>query len=307
MNPESMVAAGTTLFIDLGASGLYKYSSGTLSKVTKTSAYNNNLITRLESTTFADPDEYGNIYYHLLNENWNNQGYGRPDIAKRMTPDEDSGAMAYSFTYSSTYSNPDPIKEKAYANSEMTQLVYINTTYNNSATPRNESETYLDNSIRTDQAYVLATYTKYDDDNGRGQERILASGDDADFVYLRLMNDDWQRAGYEIAATPWEGGKSFIYSYYGDSTNVHFINFYSDQFWTTFVKAWEFAPEGGDPTEYTDSEKAPVAGDQSDWDQRAAVKSKVQAYGTTAEGGFTFTSALAGENPNSFVPQSGGV
>ncbi len=53
---------------------------------------------RIESKTFSTPDPDGNIYYHYIDEDFGGQGYGRIDVAIRLTPDVEGG-KAYDFTY----------------------------------------------------------------------------------------------------------------------------------------------------------------------------------------------------------------
>jgi hypothetical protein len=302
-----MVAGGVTLFSDFGTLGLYKYSSGTLSKVTKTSAYNNNLITRLESTTLSSPDGSGNIYYHYLNEDWNNQGYGRPDVVKRQIADS-YGNKAYAYTYTTSSTAK---KTKGYTDSGMTQLNEIYTTYDDS-NHRPESETYMDD-IGAGGSLVMASYTRYNDATNHYQEAVLASADQYGFTYYHMMNeaffdngtptdtsDDYGRTGFKISATTQDQGQSFIFSYYAGTSNAHYQYVYSDRLWNTFVKAYEFDETGTltntfvaeqDPTGYGATD------DENEWAQRAALQAKVQQHGTTSQGGFTFTSAMAGEEP----------
>lgn len=57
---------------------------------------------RLESETLTSPDEEGNTYYHYIDENWANQGYGRMDKRVSATTAADD-AIAYSYDYIISY------------------------------------------------------------------------------------------------------------------------------------------------------------------------------------------------------------
>ncbi len=57
--------------------------------------YNSGL---LESKTMSISDEYGNLYYHYLDEDFNGQGYGRTDKQVLASPDT-MGAIAYQYGY----------------------------------------------------------------------------------------------------------------------------------------------------------------------------------------------------------------
>jgi hypothetical protein len=154
---------------------------------------------------------------------------------------------------------------------------------------------------------VMASYTKYNDADNREEEKVLASADQDGYVFYHLMNegffdngtpanttDDYGRVGFSISASQQNGGLSFIFSYYADSATTHFQYVYSDKFWGSFVKMIEYNEDGSFKQEIG-TEQAPVAGDQNEWSQRASIQAKVQGYGTTTAGGFTFTSAMAGE------------
>jgi hypothetical protein len=323
MNPKSMVAVGDDMYFDLGASGLYKYSSGALSKVIQASPYNSNLTTRLQSKTLSSPDANGNIYYHYINEDWNNQGYGRPDVAKRQDADS-YGNLAYSLAYASSDS---PIKIKGYSDAGMTQLNRIYTFYDY-ANNKIESETLMDDR-GPGGSFVMISYTNYNDADNRLEQDIFASPDQNGFVYWRRMNegfydnstpgdtsDDYGRITFASMGDnglTWQASedvtrtyRSLMYTYYADSSQIHFMYVYEDKYWNDYLGRVVYDlsnnPSLDDlaaPTYPVSAENAPIPnlGDQGEFDQRAAVQAKVQSYGTTSAGGFTFTSALAGETP----------
>ena len=56
---------------------------------------------RMESVTLTTPDQWGNVYYHYIDENFNSQGYGRVD--KEILANADSqGAIAYQYEFFSS-------------------------------------------------------------------------------------------------------------------------------------------------------------------------------------------------------------
>ena len=65
---------------------------------------------RIESETHTTADRFGNTYYRRLDENYNFQGYGRPDRIVRSSIDPD-GAISYVYTYYNPFLDSAAITE----------------------------------------------------------------------------------------------------------------------------------------------------------------------------------------------------
>ena len=115
----------------------------------------------LESKTLTSPDSQGNIYYHYLNENWNNQGYGRADKSRRQTVS--NGELSYTYTY--------------YANAParlQTKTAYAAANYTTPGT----------------------TYTYYNDSNNRMESKTVISPGTGASIYFSFTNENWNGLGY---------------------------------------------------------------------------------------------------------------
>ncbi|MFA6142520.1 MAG: S8 family serine peptidase [Candidatus Omnitrophota bacterium] len=76
---------------------------------------------RIKSVSFSTPDSAGNLYYHYLDEDWCNQGFGRIDKRISATADSD-GAIAFAYTF--FWDNTSRVRsEEHYSDDNFTYLV----------------------------------------------------------------------------------------------------------------------------------------------------------------------------------------
>jgi len=126
---------------------------------------------RLRSVTLTPPDgpdQYGNVYYYYLNDNWKGQGYGRVSKTRRQTPL--NGELSYAFCYYPDRNGRLWIKT-AYSDLNWRVLVakylYRNENWNNQGYGRIDRS-----SGKTAQNGELShTYTYYSDAAGRMREK----------------------------------------------------------------------------------------------------------------------------------------
>ncbi len=171
---------------------------------------------RLESQTLATPDSSGNIYYHYINENWNDQGYGRVDKSRRQTAF--NGELSHTYTY---YGGTDKIRtKKAYSDANWTRLVARYTYYNN-ATNRIETKTL---SVPDSLGNI---YYHYIDEAGLSQDcgrydktrRRTALNGELSYFYI-YYSDNPFRIETKTAYSDANWKRAVVtYSYYNDETN----------------------------------------------------------------------------------------
>jgi len=114
---------------------------------------------RISSRTLAFPDANGMIYYHYLDEDWQGQGYGRVNEARRQTP------LNNEFFYTYTYDSTGRVQiEQAYSARDIVSLV----------------RTY--------------TYKYYNE--GYIASVTLSSPDYSGIIYYHYLDEDWQGQGY---------------------------------------------------------------------------------------------------------------
>ncbi len=114
----------------------------------------------LQSKTLITADEYGNVYYHYIDENFNSRGYGRVNMQIMETSDPD-GAIAYYYEY---YSNTEIITKK---------LCYSVADYSD---PNNAALSGIISGYEYDETGVfVAAYTYYT--SGRMATKSLSSPD----------------------------------------------------------------------------------------------------------------------------------
>lgn len=201
---------------------------------------------RLAAETLASPDSSGMIYYHYIDENWNNQGYGRVDKFISQTPLNgeltyaDSGELVYSgeLSYSySYYSDTGLLQTKnAYSDSNWTTLVATYNYYNDS-TNRLQSKIEPATGI---------TYTYYNDPSGYVESKILVSPDLLGNIYYHYIDENWNSRGYgridkSTMQSSVNGELSYFYSYYNDATGfLQTKNAYSDSDQTILVATYAY-------------------------------------------------------------------
>ncbi|MFC1570777.1 hypothetical protein ACFL4E_03235, partial [Candidatus Omnitrophota bacterium] len=130
----------------------------------------------MESKTLSSPDASGNIYYHYMNENWADQGFGRMDESHLASPNS-SGDEEFEYTYRS---GTDRVK-------------YI------------DSYRY-DSGVRVDEA----RYEYYDSPSAflkRKEETTM-------HIIYEYMDEDWNGMGYGrtiLSTTGIMGGQYYTY------------------------------------------------------------------------------------------------
>ncbi|MDD3089203.1 MAG: LamG domain-containing protein, partial [Candidatus Omnitrophica bacterium] len=95
----------------------YEYTDAGVQTAKNTYYYHAGTEKYIESRTLAAADEYGNVYYHYYDENFDGQGYGRVDKQARVVADAD-GAIAYYYEYHA--GTDDPSKKVCYRNVDLT-------------------------------------------------------------------------------------------------------------------------------------------------------------------------------------------
>ena len=197
-----------------------------------TYTYYNDAAGCIESKTLSSPDSYGYIYYHYINENWNNRGYGRIDKATRKS--SVNGELSYSYSYYND-STGRLQTEKAYSDKNGTKLV---NTYNY----YNDTTNRVMSRIETATSMI---YTYYNDDSGRTESKTLTSPDSSGDIYYHYINENWKNRGYgridkTIRQSSVDGELSYSYSYSDDAAgNPQAIEAYSDKNWTILVSIYD--------------------------------------------------------------------
>ncbi|MDP3789468.1 MAG: hypothetical protein Q8R48_03590, partial [Candidatus Omnitrophota bacterium] len=187
------------------------YSTASWTTLVATYTYYNNITNRLYSKTLITPDSQGNIYYYYLNENWNNQGYGRVSKSKRKTAL--NGELSHTYIYQTD--SYGLLKQKnAYSTSLWTTSV--------------------------------ATYTYYNNPTNRMDSKTLVTADAQGSIYYHYLDENWNLQGYgrvdkSKRQTAYNGELSYVYSYYADSTGrLQIKKSYSDSSWATLVATYTY-------------------------------------------------------------------
>ncbi len=137
------------------------YSDSSLDHLIKTYVYYNDLTNYLSSVTLSSPDSSDMFYYHYLDENWKNQGYGRIDQSRRNTPLNGERSYSYYYTQDATGSL---LTKNAYSDANGTTLVRI------------------------------YTYTYYS--NGNLASSTLSAADESGVTYYHYLNENWKNQGF---------------------------------------------------------------------------------------------------------------
>ena len=138
---------------------------------------------RMSSKTLDAPGADGIIYYHYLDENRDNQGYGRMDKSKRQTAL--NGELSYTYTYYQDSKGRLQTK-KAYSDSDFSKLVETYT-YNNDSNARLYSK--VDASTGT-------TYCYYNDSTNYLSSKTLTSPDPSGMIYYHYLDENRDNQGY---------------------------------------------------------------------------------------------------------------
>ncbi|MBL7157406.1 MAG: LamG domain-containing protein, partial [Candidatus Omnitrophica bacterium] len=186
---------------------------------------------RMESYIPPVTDQYGNVYYHYIDEPFYNNGtsdpaddYGRIDVQVRAFQDADGG-IGYEYTY---HAGTDAVKIKK---------VYQSANYSDLSNP-------LFTTLLVTYEYDLAgtiikkedhlngiTYTYYS--SGNLESKILTTKDASDSIYYHYKNEDFYggklgRVDVQILDAPdTDGAICYVYTYDGNTDTVLRINKYT--------------------------------------------------------------------------------
>ena len=171
--------------------------------------YANGLV-RTRYNPISDPD--GFIYFEYLNEDYQAQGYGRVEKARRETAL--NGVLSYKYSYYADAAGHLQAKS-AYSDANWTTLVATHTYYNDAA-GRIQSMFDIATGITT---------TYYNDASGRMESKTLAAADASGNIYYHYINEDQNSQGYGRVdkakrQTALNGGLSYAYSYYDDAVYI---------------------------------------------------------------------------------------
>ncbi|MDD5496183.1 MAG: hypothetical protein PHP46_03660 [Candidatus Omnitrophica bacterium] len=165
---------------------------------------------RMQSMTLDAPDAAGNIYYYYLNENWNNQGYGR--IYKSRRQDPSNGELSYIYFY---YAGSDRIRcRKAYSDANWKSYSSIYYHYNNAA--------------------------------NRIEYRQLVRPDYYGYIYYHYMDEDFNGQGFgrvdkSRRKVALNGELSYTYTYYADNpARIKTSSAYATATWTKAVATYTY-------------------------------------------------------------------
>ncbi|MDD3089698.1 MAG: hypothetical protein PHT95_07125, partial [Candidatus Omnitrophica bacterium] len=202
-----------------------------------TYTYYNDSGNLLESKTTASPDEDGYVHYHYVNEDWEGQGYGRVDRARRLTALD--GEIAFIFEY---YEGTDNVERKwSFSDAGCTNLTAQYTHYDDEAN-RRAAKVIVEDGVET-------TYTYFNDDANLMESKTLALADALGNVYYKYLNEDWLGTGYgrvekSIMSEEVDGEIAFELTYYTGTDNIETMKGYSADDWTGLVTESTFYNDG---------------------------------------------------------------
>jgi len=159
------------------------YSDAAAGLLKMTYTYYDDTTNRREALSYVNPDASGMIYYHYLNENWNNTGYGRIDKKARKTVSD--GALSYSYEF-----------------------------YRDSTGKISKGHAYSDAAWGT----LHSTYTYYNDATNRKESRTLVNPDSLGIIYYHYINNSAGKYDYAYRITADSNGYLFYRYYYSEIT-----------------------------------------------------------------------------------------
>ncbi|MFC1548361.1 S8 family serine peptidase [Candidatus Omnitrophota bacterium] len=202
---------------------------------TERRTYYSDASNRIQSKTFASADTNGNVYYRYINENFNNQGYGRTD-RKVFAAADGEGAIAQTYTYWGSTSVVNTLTS------------YVSANYSNYTNP--VFTTRIRHVIYDSGGNYTERRTYYNDGTNRIQSKTFASADTNGNVYYRYINENWASQGYgridvsQLATANTNGEIAFEYSYYTGLAQAHYVYTYTDTARTSLYGTYEYATDG---------------------------------------------------------------
>jgi len=185
----------------------YEFDTNGVLTVKYTYYYNTS---RMESKTLASKDQYDNVYYHYVDEDWNSQGFGRVD-KQVLDAVDGAGAIAYYYEY---HTGTAVVKKK---------VCYKTADYSNPKDPQFD-QILIIYEFDTN-SNLTVKYTHYDDAANLLESQTLQSKDQFDNLYYHYINEDWNSQGYGrvdkqvLDAVDGDGAIAYYYEYH-TGTNV---------------------------------------------------------------------------------------
>ncbi|MBF0217404.1 MAG: LamG domain-containing protein, partial [Candidatus Omnitrophica bacterium] len=169
---------------------------------------------RLESVTYMNPDTNGNNYYHYIDENWSNRGYGRVDVAERETANA-NGEIAFEYLY-----YPAP-------NAGAAQYVKSYTDVNRTI----QYGTYL-----YDTDGTLIKFTLYAATENYASGKLKRKTESATGNIYEYLDEDWASQGFGRLITTFDFAANMYRTYIWGMTQVT-VNEYSGQYMPDYGSA----------------------------------------------------------------------
>ncbi|MDD5495534.1 MAG: cysteine peptidase family C39 domain-containing protein, partial [Candidatus Omnitrophica bacterium] len=212
MTPEALKSSQNTVESIITTKNAIETSKASSTPSYTYTYYKSGLI---QSVTLSSPDQFGNIYYYYLNENWNGQGHGRIFKTKRQDPLD--GELSYIYYY---YGKTDRIRiRRGYATSTWTKLS-SNYYYNNNAANR---LSYRQLAAPDSQGFIYYHYID-EDFNGQGYGRVdktrrkVALNGELSYTYIYYANSDRIQTASAYGTASWTKLRS-TYTYYNNDSN----------------------------------------------------------------------------------------
>jgi len=172
---------------------------------------------RTESRTFSIPDEFGNVYYLYLDEDWNDQGFGRTVKTRRYEPLDNELSHEYSYY-------PDPegrlMEKRSYSDADWTNLL-VTYNYHNNA----------DNRIHTKTL-------QSPDENGNIYYRYKNESFDHDQNGIIDPDENYGRTAWSRRQNAIDEELSHYYSYYDGTSRLYSKKAYSNADWTNLTATY---------------------------------------------------------------------
>lgn len=163
----------------------------------------------LESKTFRNPDKFGNVYYHYINERLPGLNHGRVDMLVMVVPDSD-GAVAYKYEY---YDNTATIKTKYcyqtadYSDPSNPLLINLIVAYEYYSSSNLKSRTLTSPDENSNIKYEYCDENFYGNNTGRLQKVTKANGSYEVFI------DYWDGTDRVKVKETYDAATGQIYSY----------------------------------------------------------------------------------------------
>ncbi|MDD3089238.1 MAG: hypothetical protein PHT95_04755, partial [Candidatus Omnitrophica bacterium] len=221
----------------------YEYDTNGVQTMKYTYYYHDDTENWMESKTLAAADEFGNVYYHWIDENYNEQSYGRHDRIV-MGAAEADGTKAYYYEYAGVTGNYSTVVGYALAD------------YSDPKDPdlTRKIKSYVYDKAGNDAANIVEQYVYYNDVTNYLEAHMLEDADIDGNVYYHFINENYNGTKQGrldekiIAVAEADGTTAYTYTYTGETGNFAEVTGYttadysdlSNAVYTTMSKKWVY-------------------------------------------------------------------